>query len=70
MGWITTTLDITGQLTTQRLFQYCRCKRLAMVENGIRTEVWIRTLRASQKNGWFTINEREGKFSFSSGLSR
>ena len=22
----------------------------------------------SQKNGWFTINEREGKFSFSSGL--
>ena len=59
-------LDITGQLTTEELnsssvYDWEWWKMAYGQRYGLEPEV-------SQKNGWFTINEREGKFSFSSGL--
>ena len=59
-------LDITGQLTTQEfnsadVYDWQWWKMAYGQRYGLEPEV-------SQKNGWFTINEREGKFSFSSGL--
>jgi len=60
------TLNITGQFDTDQ-FDYANVYnwdwwKMAYGERyGLEPEV-------SQKNGWFTINEREGKFSFSSDL--
>ena len=59
-------LNITGQLTNQELnsadiYDWQWWKMAFGQRYGLEPEV-------SQKNGWFTINEREGKFSFSSGL--
>ena len=60
------TLNITGQFDTDQ-FEYANVYnwdwwKMAYGERyGLEPEV-------SQKNGWFTINEREGKFSFSSDL--
>ena len=60
-------LNITGQLTDQ-LFQNADVYDLSFAKiaygqrYGLEPEV-------SQKNGWFTIDEREGKFSFSSSLA-
>tara|TARA_A100000171_G_C2134165_1_gene148878 strand:- start:1578 stop:2702 length:1125 start_codon:yes stop_codon:yes gene_type:complete len=59
-------LNVTGQLTTEQ-FEYANVYdwswwKMAYGERyGLEPQV-------SQKNGWFTINEREGKFSFSSSL--
>jgi len=58
--------NITGQIT-QQLFQTANVNdwewwKMAYGQRyGLNPET-------SQKNGWFTINEREGKFSFSSDL--
>ena len=59
-------LNITGQLTNQEfnsadVYDWQWWKMAYGQRYGLEPEV-------SQKNGWFTINEREGKFSFSSGL--
>ena len=59
-------LDITGQITNQifentNVYDWEWWKMAYGQRYGLEPEV-------SQKNGWFTINEREGKFSFSSGL--
>jgi len=59
-------LNVTGQLTTEQ-FEYANVYdwswwKMAHGERyGLEPQV-------SQKNGWFTINKREGKFSFSSSL--
>ena len=60
-------LNITGQLTNEILdqanvYDWNWWKMAYGQRYGLEPEV-------SQKNGWFTINEREGKFSFSSGLA-
>ena len=59
-------LNITGQITNQvfqnaDVYDFDWWKMTYGQRYGLQPEV-------SQKNGWFTINEREGKFSFSSGL--
>jgi hypothetical protein len=59
-------LDITGQITNEifenaDVYDWSWWKAEFGARYGLEPEV-------SQKNGWFTINEREGKFSFSSGL--
>ena len=59
-------LDITGQITNEifenaDVYNWSWWKAEFGARYGLEPEV-------SQKNGWFTINEREGKFSFSSGL--
>jgi len=60
-------LNITGQLTIDQIDNYVSVygfdwfKLFLGRRYGLEPEV-------SQTNGWFTINEREGKFSFSSGL--
>ncbi len=59
-------LDITGQITNEifenaNVYDWSWWKAEFGARYGLQPEV-------SQKNGWFTINEREGKFSFSSGL--
>ncbi len=59
-------LDITGQITNEifenaDVYDWSWWKAEFGARYGLQPEV-------SQKNGWFTINEREGKFSFSSGL--
>ena len=60
--------DITGQLTNSQINNFASVDnfdwwKMAYGQRyGLEPEV-------SQKNGWFTINEREGKFSFSSGLA-
>ena len=59
-------LNITGQITNQvfqnaDVYDFDWWKMTYGQRYGLEPEV-------SQKNGWFTINEREGKFSFSSGL--
>jgi len=59
-------LDITGQITNEifenaDVYNWSWWKAEFGARYGLQPEV-------SQKNGWFTINEREGKFSFSSGL--
>jgi len=60
--------DITGQLTSSQINNFASVDnfdwwKMAYGQRyGLEPEV-------SQKNGWFTINEREGKFSFSSGLA-
>ena len=59
-------LDITGQITNKifenaDVYDWQWWKMAYGQRYGLEPEV-------SQKNGWFTINEREGKFSFSSGL--
>ena len=60
-------LNITGQLTDQ-LFQNADVYDLSFAKiaygqrYGLEPEI-------SQRNGWFTIDEREGKFSFSSSLA-
>jgi len=58
--------NITGQITNQvfqnaDVYDFDWWKMTYGQRYGLQPEV-------SQKNGWFTINEREGKFSFSSGL--
>jgi hypothetical protein len=59
--------NITGQLTNE-IFENANVYswdwwKIAYGERyGLQPEI-------SQKNGWFTINEREGKFSFSSGFN-
>ena len=58
--------NITGQITNQvfqnaDVYDFDWWKMTYGQRYGLEPEV-------SQKNGWFTINEREGKFSFSSGL--
>tara|TARA_E500000318_G_C3551634_1_gene209181 strand:- start:488 stop:1609 length:1122 start_codon:yes stop_codon:yes gene_type:complete len=60
-------LNITGQLTDEifdqaNVYNWEWWKMAYGQRYGLEPEV-------SQKNGWFTINEREGKFSFSSGLA-
>ena len=59
-------LNITGQVTneifqTANVYDWEWWKMAYGQRYGLEPEV-------SQKNGWFTINEREGKFSFSSSL--
>lgn len=59
-------LNITGQVTNEifenaDVYNWSWWKAEFGARYGLEPEV-------SQKNGWFTINEREGKFSFSSGL--
>ncbi len=60
-------LNLTGQLTNAQLSNYANIYgfdwwKLAYGERyGLDPQY-------SNRNGWFTINEREGKFSFSSGL--
>ena len=59
-------LNITGQITnetfqTANVYDWEWWKMAYGERYGLEPEV-------SQKNGWFTINEREGKFSFSSSL--
>jgi hypothetical protein len=61
------TLDITGQLTDEifdnaNVYDWQWWKMAYGQRYGLDPET-------SQKNGWFTINEREGKFSFSSDLA-
>ena len=61
------TLDITGQLTDEifdnaNVYDWQWWKMAYGERYGLDPET-------SQKNGWFTINEREGKFSFSSDLA-
>jgi hypothetical protein len=61
------TLDITGQLTDEifdnaDVYNWQWWKMAYGERYGLDPET-------SQKNGWFTINEREGKFSFSSDLA-
>ncbi|MDH3877825.1 MAG: hypothetical protein OET18_08290 [Desulfobacterales bacterium] len=59
--------QITGELTSAEINNYANVDnwdwwKMAYGQRyGLEPEV-------SQTNGWFTINEREGKFSFSSGL--
>ncbi len=60
-------LNITGQLTDEvfdqaNVYDWSWWKMAYGERYGLEPQV-------SQKNGWFTINEREGKFSFSSGLA-
>ncbi len=60
-------LNITGQLTDEifdqaNVYDWSWWKMAYGQRYGLEPQ-------ASQKNGWFTINEREGKFSFSSGLA-
>jgi hypothetical protein len=60
-------LNITGQLTGEifdqaNVYDWSWWKMAYGERYGLEPKV-------SQKNGWFTINEREGKFSFSSGLA-
>ena len=60
-------LNITGQITDEvfqnsSVYDWSWWKMAFGQRYGLEPEV-------SQKNGWFTINEREGKFSFSSGLA-
>ena len=60
-------LNITGQLTDEifdqaNVYDWSWWKMAYGERYGLEPKV-------SQKNGWFTINEREGKFSFSSGLA-
>ena len=60
-------LNITGQLTDQvfnnaDVYDWQWWKMAYGQRYGLEPEV-------SQKNGWFAIDEREGKFSFSSGLA-
>jgi len=60
-------LDITGQVTNEifenaDVYNWSWWKAEFGARYGLEPEV-------SQKNGWFTINEREGKFSFSSSLA-
>ena len=60
-------LNITGQLTGEifdqaNVYDWSWWKMAYGERYGLEPQV-------SQKNGWFTINEREGKFSFSSGLA-
>ena len=60
-------LNITGQLTDEifdqaNIYDWSWWKMAYGERYGLEPQV-------SQKNGWFTINEREGKFSFSSGLA-
>ena len=60
-------LNITGQITDEAfqnssVYDWSWWKMAFGQRYGLEPEV-------SQKNGWFTINEREGKFSFSSGLA-
>jgi hypothetical protein len=55
-------LNITGQIADNaNVYDWSWWKTAYGQRYGLEPEV-------SQKNGWFTINEREGKFSFSSGL--
>lgn len=60
-------LNITGELTLEQIDNYASVygfdwfKLFLGRRYGLEPEV-------SQTNGWFTINEREGKFSFSSAL--
>mgnify|MGYP000232682227 CR=1 FL=1 len=61
------TLNITGQITdeifnTANVYDWEWWKLAYGQRYGLNPET-------SQKNGWFTINEREGKFSFSSDLA-
>lgn len=61
------TLNITGQITdeifnTANVYNWEWWKLAYGQRYGLNPET-------SQKNGWFTINEREGKFSFSSDLA-
>jgi len=61
------TLDITGQLNDEifdnaNVYDWQWWKMAYGQRYGLDPET-------SQKNGWFTINEREGKFSFSSDLA-
>ena len=61
------TIDITGQLTDEvfdnaDVYNWQWWKMAYGQRYGLNPET-------SQKNGWFTINEREGKFSFSSDLA-
>jgi len=60
-------LNITGQLTDEmfdqaNVYDWDWWKMAYGQRYGLEPET-------SQKNGWFTINEREGKFSFSSSLA-
>jgi hypothetical protein len=60
-------LNITGQITDEvfqnsSVYDWSWWKMAFGQRYGLEPEV-------SQRNGWFTINEREGKFSFSSGLA-
>ena len=60
-------LNITGQLTDEifeqaNVYDWSWWKMAYGRRYGLEPQV-------SQKNGWFTINEREGKFSFSSDLA-
>ena len=59
-------LDLTGELTNQ-LFQNADVYDLSYAKIAYGQRYGLEP-ELSQKNGWFTIDEREGRFSFSSGL--
>ena len=59
-------LDLTGELTNQ-LFQNADVYDLSYAKVAYGQRYGLEP-ELSQKNGWFTIDEREGRFSFSSGL--
>jgi hypothetical protein len=61
------TLDITGQLTDE-IFNNANVYNWEWWKTAYGQRYGLNP-QTSQKNGWFTINEREGKFSFSSDLA-
>jgi hypothetical protein len=61
-------LNITGQITNSQINNYANVYDWSWWKTAYGQRYGLEP-ETSQKNGWFTINEREGKFSFSSDLA-
>lgn len=61
-------LNITGQITNSQITNYANVYNWSWWKTAYGQRYGLEP-ETSQKNGWFTINEREGKFSFSSDLA-
>jgi len=61
-------LNISGQTTDDQVSNYANIYNWDWAKMAYGQRYGLDPV-TSQKNGWFTINEREGKFSFSSNLA-